>query len=310
MARGKSQPVQALELPVLNGAMLTADQNAMATLLAENGEERDWVNQLLGQAQMAGAFEEFSRTVRISKLALVKEKKLYRAIAGCRSPHGAERLSGTWEAFCSLLGRSVDQVDRDIANLRAFGEEALESMARMGIGYRELRQYRRLPEDQQAALMEVAKTGDQEAFVDLAEEMVARHAKEKAVLTQHLDEALADYAAQGELMAKRSRELDEARQELAATRRSIQAMPADETAKALRGEVAAIAFEAEASVLGPLREGFARLGALAAEGEDHRSFLAGLVRQLEVSLGAVRSEFNLPAQVDGPPVWLDAGGVE
>ncbi len=33
----------------------------------------------------------------------------------------------------------------DIANLRTFGEEALESMSRMGIGYRELRQWRKLP---------------------------------------------------------------------------------------------------------------------------------------------------------------------
>ncbi|WP_255306833.1 hypothetical protein [Gilliamella sp. GillExp13] len=33
------------------------------------------------------------------------------------------------------------KVDDDIANLRILGEEALESMSRMGIGYRELYQY-------------------------------------------------------------------------------------------------------------------------------------------------------------------------
>lgn len=86
-------------------------------------EERDLVNQLLGQAQMAGAFEEFSRTVRTSKLAYVKENKLYRAIAGKKSPNGSE-FSGTWDEFCSLLGISVDKANMDIANLRTFGEEA------------------------------------------------------------------------------------------------------------------------------------------------------------------------------------------
>lgn len=303
MARSKSIPVEALALPVLDGVMLTADQNAMAALQASHSEECDTVNQLLGQAQMAGVFEAFSRTVRTSKLAFVKENKLYRGLAGRKSPHGAGTLSGTWDEFCGLLGRSVDQVDRDIANLRAFGEEALDSMSRMGIGYRELRQYRRLPQDQQAALVEVAKAGDKEAFVDLAEEMIAKHTKEKEVLGRRLDETKADYAAQSEVMARKTGELDKARRELELARKRIQAMPADEAAKALRAEVSAIAYEAEASVLGPLREGFAKLEALAVGGEDHRVFRAGLIRQLEITLGAVRSEFNLPNQANGV-AWM------
>ncbi|MGP5781540.1 hypothetical protein ACTX1J_32725, partial [Pseudomonas aeruginosa] len=176
-------------MPEINQEALQEEVGAL-TMLGDIAlgiqEERDLLNQLLGQAQMAGAFEEFSRTVRTSKLAYVKENKLYRALAGRSSPHGAENLSGTWEEFCNLLGRSVDQVDRDIANLRAFGEEALESMSRMGIGYRELRQYRKLPDDQKTALIEVAKTGDKEAFVDLAEEMIAKHSKEKEELQAKL----------------------------------------------------------------------------------------------------------------------------
>lgn len=306
MARSKGSCAQALELPALDGERLTADQNAMASLQALHGAERDVVNQLLGQSQMAGALEAFSRTVRISKLAFVKENKLYRALAGTKSPHGAQVLSGTWEDFCGLLGRSVDQVDRDIANVRAFGEEALESMSRMGIGYRELRQYRQLPQDQQAALVEVAKAGDKEAFVELAEEIIARHAQEKAALGRRLEEATADYSAQSELMAKKSSELDDARQALERSRQQVQAMPADEVAKALRAEVTAIGFEVEAFVLGPLREGFAKLAALAADGEDHRAFQAGLIGQLEVTLGTVRSEFNLLSAANGNAAWLTA----
>jgi hypothetical protein len=306
MARSKGVCAETLVLPALDGAMLTADQNAMASLQALHGGERDVVNQLLGQSQMAGALEAFSRTVRISKLAFVKENKLYRAIAGGKSPHGAQVLSGTWEEFCGLLGRSVDQVDRDIANVRAFGEEALDSMSRMGIGYRELRQYRQLPEDQQAALIEVAKAGDKEAFVELAEEIIARHAQEKDALGRRLEETAADYSAQSELMARKTAELDGARQTLERTRQQVQAMPADEVAKALRAEVTAIAFEAEACVLGPLREGFVKLGALAVGGEDHRAFLAGLIGQLELTLGTIRSEFNLLGAPQGAAVWLTA----
>lgn len=173
-------------------------------------DERDLVNQLLGQAQMAGAFEEFSRTVRTSKLAYVKENKLYKALRGKRTPDGSE-CSGTWEEFCKLLGRSVDQVDDDIKNLRIFGEAALESMSSMGIGYRELRQYRRLPEDQKAALIEVAKSGDKESFVELAEEIISKHAAEKAELQKKLDDVQGDYDALSKVEADTSKKLRAAR---------------------------------------------------------------------------------------------------
>ncbi|MGU3349936.1 hypothetical protein [Pseudomonas monsensis] len=308
MARNKALSTETVDLPTLNGEMLTANQNAMASMLDAHSEERDVLNQLLGQAQMAGAFADFSRTVRTSKLAYVKENKLYRALKGKKSAHGA-CFSGTWEEFCELLGASHDQVNRDIENLRAFGEEALDSMSRMGIGYREMRQYRRLPEDQKSALIEVAKTGDKEAFVDLAEEIIAKHAKEKEELTKRLDETNADYEAQSEVMAKKTTELDKTKQELEKTRKRLQSMPANEVAKELRQEVAAVAYEAEANILGSLREGFAKLEEHAAEsGEDHRTFKAGLIRQLEITLATVRSEFHLPEHVDdaGAPSWLKA----
>lgn len=306
MARTKAATPEEIELPVLDGEMLTANQNAMASMMAAHSEDRDLVNQLLGQAQAAGAFEDFSRTVRISKLAFVKENKLYKAIKGMKLRTGPEILNGTWEEFCQILGRSVDQVDEDIRNLRQFGEVALDSMSRMGIGYREMRQYRRLPEDQQSALIEVAKTGDKEAFVELAEEIIARHAKEKEQLTQRLDETNADYEAQSEVMAKKTTELDKTKQELEKTRKRIQSLPASEVVSELRQEVAAVAYEAEATILGSLREGFTKLAEHSISGgEDQRLFKAALIRQLETILAEVRSEFHLPADLDGNPAWLE-----
>ena len=174
-------------------------------------DERDLVNQLLGQAQMADAFAKFSVTVTTSKLAFVKENKLYRALKGQKSRDGHDFLSGTWQEFCGILGRSVEQVDEDIRNLRQFGEEALESMSRMGIGYRELRQYRRLPEDQKAALIEVAKTGDKDSFVELAEEIISKHAAEKAELQKKLDDVQGDYDALSKVEADTSKKLRAAR---------------------------------------------------------------------------------------------------
>lgn len=183
----------------------------LGTIAQGMQDERDLVNQLLGQAQMADAFAKFSVTVTTSKLAFVKENKLYRALKGQKSRDGHGFLSGTWQEFCGILGRSVEQVDEDIRNLRQFGEEALESMSRMGIGYRELRQYRRLPEDQKAALIEVAKSGDKESFVELAEEIISKHAAEKAELQKKLDDVQGDYDALSKVEADTSKKLRAAR---------------------------------------------------------------------------------------------------
>ncbi|WP_207848915.1 MULTISPECIES: hypothetical protein [unclassified Pseudomonas] len=307
MARTKTQPVDSPELPVLDGEMLTGNQNAMAILQASHSDERDLVNQLLGQAQMADSFAKFSLTVSTSKLAYVKENKLYRALSGKKTADG-QQFTGTWDEFCSLLGRSRQQVDEDIANLRTLGEEALDSMSRMGIGYRELRQYRRLPQDEQVALIEAAKAGDKETFIELAEEVIAKHAKEKEALTQRLDDVNADYEAQGEVMASKTKELDSARQELEKNRKRIQASTPAEVIKELRGELAGIQFEVEAKILGELRSGFSQMADHgAANGEDHRAYQADLIRQLEVTLATVRSEFNLPEHAGGePPVWMTA----
>ncbi|WP_073673056.1 hypothetical protein [Pseudomonas aeruginosa] len=210
--------------------------NLLATVQADYSDERDLLNQLLGQAQMAESFAKFSLTVSTSKLAFVKENKLYRALQGKRTADG-QQFSGTWDDFCSLLGRSRQQVDEDIANLRCLGEEALESMSRMGIGYRELRQYRRLPEDQQAALIEVAKTGDKESFVELAEEIISKHAAEKAELNKKLEDSQADYDALSKMEADTSKKLRDAKLEL--ERNQLRTLPWDERIAPLKEEITA-----------------------------------------------------------------------
>ena len=138
--------IDAEKLPERNQELV-----AMSDIQAGYGQDRDLVNQLLGQVQMADAFGKFSVTVTSSKLAFVKENKLYKALAGQKSRNGYD-FSGTWEEFCGQLGISVEKADLDIKNLRQFGEEAVEAMSRMGIGYREMRQYRQLPDDSRNAL--------------------------------------------------------------------------------------------------------------------------------------------------------------
>lgn len=257
-------------------------------LQASYGQDRDLLNQLLGQAQMADAFEQFSRTVRTSKLAYVRENKLYRALKGMQTVNGS-LFSGTWDEFCQLLGTSRDKVELDIANLKAFGEEALESMSRMGIGYRELRQYRKLPDDQRQALLEAAKTGDKGEFLDLAEELIAKHAREKEALTQQVEEGKLEHAA----VVKRLEVVTEQKEKAEARAARIAVMKPDEALAEVKTEATRITTDALGAIRGGVRQALLKLQELP-EGSTQTAFAAGLIGELQAEISALREEFYLP----------------
>jgi len=294
MASKPKNAAEADNTPTFDAEAITELQNSGAALNALASEEHALVNQLLGQAQMADSIAKFSRTVRLTKLAYVKENRLYKALAGQTMPNRSA-LKGTWEEFCGLLGYSKDKVDLDLQNLRAFGEEALESMSRMGIGYREMRQFRKLPDDQQAALIEVAKAGDKDAFIDLAEEVITKHSQEKAQLTTERDEARADYEAQSELLSQKSQALDEARQELTKAQRRLAEATPDEAEKQLKIEISGMAVEIESLFKTRLDGALQTLAEHATtSGTDQRTYMATLVRQMELELHALREKYDLP----------------
>ncbi|ELC5004774.1 hypothetical protein RJK40_004366 [Salmonella enterica] len=301
MARTKSQPAELAPDVELNPE-LEATQNLMATVTSQLSDERDLLNQLLGQAQMADAFAQFSLTVRTSKLAFVKENKLYRALKGKKTPDGQE-LSGTWDEFCRLLGKSSQHIDEELLNLRALGEEALESMSRMGIGYRELRQFRRLPEDQKSALIEVAKEGDKTALLELAEEMIAKHAKEKEDLKTDLEISRQTLAEKKDEINVLKDQADELKAKL--TRRATTETP-DEEGQALETETTGFK-SGVLSALVNLKCGFEALAEHAERtGISHTHIMAGLLDDIEARVVDMRQQFDLPdfREIDGMDEWV------
>ncbi|HFK1634808.1 hypothetical protein [Klebsiella oxytoca] len=289
MARTKSQPAELIPDVTLNPE-LEATQNLMSTVSSQMNDERDLLNQLLGQAQMADAFAQFSLTVSTSKMAYVKENKLYRALSGRKTADG-QQFSGTWDEFCSLLGRSRQQIDEDILNLRTLGEEALESMSRMGIGYRELRQFRRLPEDQKSALIEVAKEGDKTALLDLAEEMISKHAREKEELKTDLEISRQMLAEKKEELGTMRNEKEELKSRL--VRRSTTETP-DEEGVALETEVTGFK-SGVLSAFFDLKSGFNALSEHTERtGINHAGMMAGLLDDLQAQFEELRQEFSLP----------------
>ncbi|WP_347484553.1 hypothetical protein ABFV80_002328 [Vandammella animalimorsus] len=285
-------------------AQASAAATELAALQAAYGQERDLLNQLLGQAQMADAVAKLTATVAVSKMAYVKEHKLYRQLAGMKNRDGRD-LNGTWEEFCQMLGTSAPKVNEDITNLQAFGEEALESMSRMGIGYRELRQYRRLPEDQKQALIEVAKAGDKEGFVELAEELIAKHAKEKESLSAQAEEARAELAAKEQLLAGKNSLIDALASDLARASQRLANLPADQAWVELQREATGKAAEAAGLIAGSLRHALQTLHEAGEQmGRRDQVFMAGLLGQVEQEIHALREQFALPlAPAAGRPEW-------
>lgn len=303
MARTKSKPVELTPDAILNPE-LEATQNFMANISNQITDDRDLVNQLLGQAQMAEAFGKFSQTVWSSRLAYVKHNKLYQSLKGKKTPNGLE-LKGTWSEFCGLLGVSDEKANQDIANLSAFGEEALESMSRMGIGYRELRQFRRLPDDQKSALIEVAKEGDKAAFVELAEEFISKHEKVRAELQTDLEINRQSLAEQKEKVHRLIDEKSELEDKL---RVRVQREAPEEKIAHIKQEIAGLQAGAFSALMS-IANGFSILSNdTETTGTVHAGYMAGILDDIQARIMTIRDDLNLPAyrEYDPRPDWLDA----
>lgn len=199
-----------LDITRLEEAGIAAQQ--LGQLQASYSDERDLLNQMMGQIQMADAMSKLTTVVSLSKLAHIKETKLYRAFAGksgIASDGSAIPDVGTWAGFCRAIGTSANKVDEDILNLRVFGEDALDSLTQIGAGYRELRQYRKLPSDQRTALIEAAKEGDKDTLLELAEDLISKHVNEKTTLESEVAELKADSEAKDKIIKSKNAKLDD-----------------------------------------------------------------------------------------------------
>lgn len=128
-------------------------------------------------------------------------------------------------------------------------------------------------------------------------------------LRRRLRDMREDSSAHARILSEKNTKLDELRGSLDKVRRQVEAQSPDDRAKSLRGEVGALAYEAEASITGGLRAGFAKLQEHAeAHGGDHLAFKAALVANLENLLRAIKSEFHLPEVAAGEDfAWLGQG---
>ncbi len=155
--------------------------------------KRSLVMQIIGRVQMANSFSKFSTAVGTLQMKQIKEDKAYSLIKGQKGidRHGNEITDvGTWAGFCKACGTSQQKVDEDISNLEAFGQETLEVMQHAGVGIRDLRVLRKLPEEELLKLEDqVVNTKDTAAVVEVIEDLVAAK-QEKERMNSDLQAAL------------------------------------------------------------------------------------------------------------------------
>jgi hypothetical protein len=311
MARTPNTPTELMnDVELIPG--ISDAQNQLSAMQALHSDERDTLNQMIGQIQMTGAISKLTTVVGLSKLAHIKETRMYKALAGKKGVdrNGNEIADvGTWEGFCLAIGTTRQKADEDILNLKAFGEEALDDLGRIGAGYRDLRKFRKLPEDERVALIEVAKAGDKESFVELAEEIIAKSTREKDALKKELDYTRADYEAQSEVLSDTQTRLTEVRLEAERAKRRIQSATPDQAAKELRIEAQGVHVETLSVIKTRLLPAVEALLAHSDEsGIDHRQFLGAAIAELEAELIAIREAHQLPVgmALDGSAVdWMD-----
>ncbi|WP_339844354.1 hypothetical protein [uncultured Halopseudomonas sp.] len=314
MGRTKTEGVAPVDLPELDGQKVSDIQNAAAAagkLLAQDTMRVSaLINQRVGRRQITNMIVKLLTVTDLIDLQAIKESKGYKGFEAFVDEKPVTVT--TWDDYCRLVeGKSRESIDNALANFAAFGEELYEAMHQVGIGPSKMRALRKLPDDHRNALIEAAKAGNTDDVEFLAEELIAKHQKEKDELTKERDEAHADYDAQSEVLAKRALELDETRQQLARAQKRIQSLPSNEAMKELRMEVSAAAYEAEALIMGKLRGAFELLNTESAtSGEDSRDYMASLVKQLEIQILAIREDYDLPDDSSSEHDWMKPGAAE
>ncbi|MBB1422677.1 hypothetical protein H5200_12175 [Pseudoalteromonas sp. SG43-7] len=133
-----------------------------------------------GQATAFNYMKQISEIAELKVIGSIKESKEYKGLLYF-DENGKQKQVSTFEEFCiHFQGFTAKTINERLANLNILGEQFLERSQQLGLGYRDLRALRQLPEDEQTLVIEseAVETGDKEAIKDLIADLKAQHKKE------------------------------------------------------------------------------------------------------------------------------------
>lgn len=259
---------------------------------------------------MLKAFNFVEKLLTVSSLKVlneIKNSKKYKGLSYVDS-EGKVLTVSSWEDYCTACGFSRQKIDLDLQNLAVLGEDFLETSQRLGLGYREMRKLRQLPEEARAEIVEAdySATTDKEELIEKIEDLTAKHAKEKEALQAQLKRKSDDYDAQAKMIAAKNERINHLDLELAKKTKAIETQTPDQRGGALREEAAAISYKAEAVLRGQVFQAFEALTAhTESTGIDHKQFMSGVLAEYQLILSELKERFGLDDTPSGEalPEW-------
>ena len=286
---------------------LAQQQETEALVAKQITQDKAQAYEMLGMVKMSDFTRKLVTVSHIKVLAEFKESKKYKGL-DIQDINGNWLHVTKWEEFCNALGYSREKIDTDILNLSTFGETFLETSQRLGLGYRDLRKLRKLPEDARAEIVdaEFSESADKEELLEKIEELTAKHAQEKQILEGQLKQSHANYEAQSKVLKNKNDRINQLDIELEKKKNHINTLSPDEKGGLLRKETSQLSYNAEAILRGQVWKAFETLDSHTQEsGIDHKQFMVGTLAEIELVLNELRTAFNLPRLADGDnrPEW-------
>jgi hypothetical protein len=170
---------------------LSAEQEKAVVETRKVLADKEQVLKELGRIEAFGFVNKLLTVSSLKILQNIKESKSYQGLTYYNS-QGELLTVSSWNECCEFkLHMSRQNLDKNLLNLREFGEEFFESSKKLGLGDRELRKLRKLPEEEQSFVIEsqAIDMGDKEAVKELIEDLTDKHVKEKGQLKAQLDES-------------------------------------------------------------------------------------------------------------------------
>lgn len=286
---------------------LAQQQETEALVAKQMTQDKAQAHELIG---MIKAFDFTQKLVTVTTLKAINEIKQSKQYKGLDiyNPQGKLVTVTTFREFCEALGFSVEKIDQDLLNLNTLGESFLETSQRLGLGYRDLRKLRKLPEDARAEIVdaEFSESADKEELLEKIEELTAKHAQEKQILEGQLKQSHANYEAQSKVLKNKNDRINQLDIELEKKKNHINTLSPDEKGGLLRKETSQLSYNAEAILRGQVWRAFETLDSHTQEsGIDHKQFMVGTLAEIELVLNELRTAFNLPRLADGDnrPEW-------
>ena len=286
---------------------LSEQQDAMALATKAMTQDLAEAHEAMGMLKAFSFVEKLLTVSSLKVLNEIKNSKKYKGLSYVDST-GKVLTVSSWEDYCTACGFSRQKIDLDLQNLSVLGEDFLETSQRLGLGYREMRKLRQLPEEARAEIVEAdySEATDKEDLIEKIEDLTAQHAKEKEALQAQLKRKSDDYEAQAKVLATKNERINHLDLELAKKTKAIETQTPEQRGGVLREEAAAISYQAEAVLRGQVFQAFEALTAhTEATGIDHKQFMSGVLAEYQLILSELKERFGLEDAPSGEalPEW-------